>query len=125
VISAPVEIIQEDIRAVQLAKSAIHAGMRTLIDTAGLDCGDVATLCIAGGFGSYLDVKNAGKIGLLPEELTDRVTVLGNAALTGAAMLLLREDLRPACETLAKNTQIVELATNPVFVSEYMERMMF
>ena len=37
VISAPVEIIQEDIRAVQLAKSAIHAGMRTLIDTAGLD----------------------------------------------------------------------------------------
>ena len=124
-ISAPVTVIQEDIRAVQLAKSAIHAGMRTLIHTAKLDCDGVSTLCIAGGFGSYLDVKNAGKIGLLPEELTDRVTVLGNAALTGAAMLLLREDLRPACETMAGSTQIVELATNPVFVSEYMERMMF
>ena len=115
----------EDIRAVQLAKSAIHAGMRTLIDTAGLDCEEVATLYIAGGFGSYLDVKNAGKIGLLPEELTDRVTVLGNAALTGAAMLLLCEDLRPVCEKQARETRIVELATNPVFVSEYMERMMF
>ena len=125
VISIPVEIIQEDIRAVQLAKSAIHAGMRTLIHTAGLDCEEVATLYIAGGFGSYLDVKNAGKIGLLPEELTDRVTVLGNAALTGAAMLLLCEELRPVCETLARETRIVELATNPVFVSEYMERMMF
>ena len=124
-ISEPVTIIQEDIRAVQLAKSAIQAGMRTLIHTARLDCGDVATLYIAGGFGSYLDVKNAGKIGLLPEELTDRVTVLGNAALTGAAMLLLCEDLRAVCERLARETRIVELATNPVFVSEYMERMMF
>ena len=124
-IAEPVTVIQEDIRAVQLAKSAIHAGMRTLIHTARLDCGDVATLYIAGGFGSYLDVTNAGKIGLLPEELTDRVTVLGNAALTGAAMLLLCEDLRAVCERLAKDTRVVELATNPVFVSEYMERMMF
>ena len=124
-ITAPVTVTQEDIRAVQLAKSAIHAGMRTLIHTAGLACDDVATLYIAGGFGSYLDVKNAGKIGLLPEELTDRVTVLGNAALTGAAMLLLCDDLRPVCEGLARETRIVELATNPVFVSEYMERMMF
>ncbi len=121
----PVTVIQEDIRAVQLAKSAIHAGMRTLIHTAKLDCDDVDTLYIAGGFGSYLDVKNAGKIGLLPAELTDRVTVLGNAALTGAAMLLLCDELRPACEKLAKETRIVELAANPVFVSEYMERMMF
>ena len=125
VISTPVEVTQEDIRAVQLAKSAIHAGMRTLIHTAALSCEEVDTLYIAGGFGSYLDVANAGKIGLLPEELTDRVTVLGNAALTGAAMLLLRRDLRPVCETLAKETRLVELATNPVFVSEYMERMMF
>lgn len=124
-IADPVEVTQEDIRAVQLAKSAIHAGMRTLIHTAGLTCDDVDTLYIAGGFGSYLDVENAGKIGLLPEELTDRVTVLGNAALTGAAMLLLCADLRPACETLARETKVVELATNPVFVNEYMERMMF
>ncbi len=125
VILEPVELTQEDIRAVQLAKSAVHAGMRTLIEAAELDCDEVATLYIAGGFGSYLDVQNAGKIGLLPEELTDRVTVLGNAALTGAAMLLLCDDLRPACEKLAEETKVVELATNPVFVSEYMERMMF
>ena len=124
-ISPPVEIIQEDIRAVQLAKSAIHAGMRTLIHAAKLGCDDVTTLYIAGGFGSYLNVKNACKIGLLPLELTDRVTVLGNAALTGAAMLLLCSDLRSVCETIARETQIVELATNPVFVNEYMERMMF
>ena len=125
VISAPVTLTQEDVRAVQLVKSAIHAGMRTLIHTAQLSCDGVNTLYIAGGFGSYLDVQNAGKIGLLPEELTHRVTVLGNAALTGASMLLLRDDLRPVCEKLARETKVVELATSPVFVSEYMERMMF
>ena len=125
VISAPVEITQEDIRAVQLAKSAIHAGMRTMIKAAKLSCDGVKTLYIAGGFGSYLDVKNAGKIGLLPEELVERVAVLGNAALTGAAMLLLCTDLRASCEKLARETRIVELATNPVFVNEYVERMMF
>ena len=125
VISAPVEVTQDDIRAVQLAKSAIHAGMRTMIKAAKLTPDRVNTLYIAGGFGSYLNVKNAGKIGLLPEELTDRVTVLGNAALTGAAMLLLCTDLRPSCEQLARETRIVELATNPVFVNEYVERMMF
>ncbi len=124
-IAAPVTVTQEDIRGVQLAKSAIHAGLRTLLHTAGLDCDGVDTLFVAGGFGSYLNVKNAGRIGLLPAELTHRVAVLGNAALTGAAMLLLREELRPACERLAKETRVVELATHPVFAGEYMERMRF
>lgn len=125
VIIPPVTITREDIRAVQLAKSAIHAGMRTLLHTAGLSGDEVDTLYIAGGFGSYLDVQNAGRIGLLPAELTDRVTVLGNAALTGAAMLLLCADLRSACETLARETRLVELATNPVFADEYVARMTF
>lgn len=121
----PVTLTQQDVRAVQLAKSAIHAGMRTLLHTAGLTCGEVHTLCIAGGFGSYLNVQNAGRIGLLPEELISGVRVLGNAALAGASMLLLSEKLRPVCESLTGETQIVELASNPVFAEEYMERMLF
>ena len=124
-IASPVTVSQEDIRAVQLAKSAIHAGMRTLTYAAGLSMDQVNTLYIAGGFGSYLDVRNAGKIGLLPLELTDRVTVLGNAALTGAAMLLLCDRLRPTCADFARQAKLVELATNPVFMNEYVERMMF
>ena len=58
-------------------------------------------------------------------ELTDRVVVLGNAALTGAAMLLLCDHLRPTCADFARQARLVELATNPVFMSEYVERMMF
>lgn len=124
-IASPVVLTQEDIRMVQLAKSAINAGMRTLLHTAGVTLHDVDTLYIAGGFGSYLNAHNAGRIGLLPEELVPFVRVIGNAALTGAAMLLLSGNLRFACERLSRETKIVELASNPVFAAEYMERMLF
>ena len=125
VIAGPVCLTQDDIRAVQLAKSAIHAGMRTLLHAAGLGCGDVRELSVAGGFGSYLDIRSAAAIGLLPEELADRVRVLGNAALSGASMLLLAGDLRGECEARARDVKMVELAANPVFANEYMERMLF
>ena len=99
--------------------------MRTLLAAAGVDCGEVEELAVAGGFGSYLDIHNAVAIGLLPEELGDRVRVLGNAALAGASMLLLAGDLRGECEARARGVKMVALAANPVFAAEYMERMMF
>ena len=121
----PVTLSGQDIRAVQLAKSAIHAGLRTLLYTAGVSCKDMAALFIAGGFGSYLSPRSAGRVGLLPEELIPQVRVIGNAALSGASMLLLSHALRSTCESAARNTQIVELSSNPVFTAEYMERMLF
>ena len=121
----PVALTQQDIRQVQLAKSAIHAGMRTLLKTAGVSPRSVDRLCVAGGFGSYLDIKNAVAIGLLPEELLAKVHVLGNAALSGASMLLLSAGLRDKCEAMTKEIRQVALASNPVFAAEYMERMLF
>ncbi|MBQ9115705.1 MAG: DUF4445 domain-containing protein [Clostridia bacterium] len=125
VISAPVVLTQNDIRMVQLAKSAIHAGLRTLLHYAELDCSEVAALHVAGGFGSYLDIRNAGKIGLIPDELVPRVKILGNAALVGASMLLLSTDCRAKCEKTLSKAQVITLSSNPVFTEEYMERMMF
>ena len=124
VVEAPVTFTQADVRAVQLAKSAIHAGIRTLLHTAGLSPEAVATLAIAGGFGSYLDTANACKIGLLPLEMRGAIRVIGNAALSGAAMLLLCQALRDACVRYAQG-DVVELSTNAVFAEEYMERMLF
>nr|WP_296487411.1 ASKHA domain-containing protein [uncultured Acetatifactor sp.] len=121
----PVSLSRKDIRMVQLAKAAIHAGIRTLLSSAGLDCGEVSRLVIAGGFGSYLDAKNAGKIELLPAEMVSRIHVAGNAALSGAAMLLLNQDSRASCEGYAKQAKVLELSSDPVFSEEYMERMMF
>lgn len=124
VIEPPVTLTQSDVRAVQLAKSAIHAGIRTLLHSAGLGLSDVKRLIIAGGFGSYLDVENAGKIGLLPTELVPVVQVVGNAALSGAAMLLLNRSFRRSCRDFTGGT-VVDLSANPVFADEYMERMLF
>lgn len=124
-IAPPVTLSQEDIRKVQLAKGAICAGIRSLLHAAGTEADRVSTLYVAGGFGSYLDVGHAGEIGLIPLELTHRVRVLGNGALTGAAMLLLYEGLRSRCRAMVEATRVVELATDPVFAQAYMEELGF
>ena len=125
VIAPPVVLTQADIRAVQLAKSAIHAGIKTLLSHAALTCADIDRFYIAGGFGSYLDVMNAGKIGLIPKELTGCVKVLGNASLSGASALLLSSPLIKVSEHIASDIKTVELASNPVFAEEYMNNMTF
>lgn len=124
-IAPPVALTQKDVRMVQLAKSAISAGLRTLLRTVDISYPDVAELAVAGGFGSYLNTANAGRIGLIPEELVHRVRVLGNAALSGASMLLLDEALAPACERLAQRAETLELSANPIFTQYYTEGMFF
>ena len=109
---------------VQLAKSAICAGLSTLLRVEGLCGADAAELVVAGGFGSYLDVDSAGRIGLLPEELVPRVRVLGNA-LSGAAMLLLNRGFIPRSEALAARARTVDLSTSAEFMNAYTEGMFF
>lgn len=125
VVESPVTFTQADVRAVQLAKSAIHAGIRTLLSAANLPMTQLKELVIAGGFGSYLSIPSAIRMGLIPTELRGRIRVIGNAALSGAAMLLFSEDLRHYAAQLAERAQIISLSTNPVFAEEYMERMAF
>ena len=120
-----VQLTQKDVRAVQLAKSAVAAGLVTLTRTAGLGFDRVESLSIAGGFGSCLDVKNAGAIGLIPQELVPRTRILGNAALRGAAMLLLDSGLHVSCEETARRAQTIDLASSEVFFSAYTECMFF
>lgn len=125
VISLPVVFTQNDVRMVQLAKGAIHAGIRALLHTAELSCGDVQVLFIAGGFGSYLNIENGARIGLYPAEMEGNIRVIGNAALEGASMILLNRDYRIDCEQYAAQAEIVELSTDPFFAEEYIERMLF
>ena len=125
VLQAPVSLSQKDVRMVQLAKSAVCSGLTTLLRTAGVPAGEVEELAVAGGFGSYLNVASAGKIGLLPQELVPKVQVLGNAALSGAAMLLLNETLRAESQRLAESSHTVDLSANPVFLELYTDNMFF
>ena len=120
-----VSLTGADIRAVQLAKAAIAAGIQTLLETAGVKESEIGTLYIAGGFGSHLNAGSAERIGLLPAALIPRVKVIGNAALAGAAAILLDRDQIGATERLVALSEHVNLGGNPAFNENYMEQMLF
>lgn len=120
-----IRFTQQDVRQIQLAKSAIRAGTETLLHRAGVRAEDLLHAAVAGGFGSYLDLGSAAAIGLVPEELVGRCQVLGNAALAGAAMLLRRGALAGESAALARRAKTLDLAADPFFMEQYVEQMLF
>ena len=125
ILAPGVRLLQKDIRAVQLAKAAVAAGIDTLLEAAAICAEDVDAFFIAGGFGSRMNVENAAKIGLFPKALTSRAQALGNAALSGAARLLLNVNEREHAREIARLSRHVNLGGNPAFNQHYMDRMMF
>lgn len=117
-------LTQADIRAVQLAKSAICAGMLTLLHEAGLD-GRAVPLKIAGGFGSFINVRSAEAIGLIPEGFAAQSETIGNAAGGGASMVLLSRPMLQESEAFSRRAVTVELSTNPFFMDAYTRNMLF
>ena len=124
-LSEYVKITQEDIRKIQLAKSAICAGIEAVLHQEGFSTNDLEELFIAGGFGSKIDLKNAMKIGLLPQMDIEKIKVCGNASLAGAELLLHNKDLLEKQKELVQMTQSFDLATNAFFQEKYMEGMFF
>ena len=120
-----VALTQKDIRMLQLAKSAICAGMLTLLEAEGIAAEGPGWLIIAGGFGSFLNLHSAACIGLFPAELEGRACAIGNAALAGASMMLLRGEFRTQGTALAKMSETVDLSSSPVFMGNYVECMSF
>jgi uncharacterized 2Fe-2S/4Fe-4S cluster protein (DUF4445 family) len=119
-VQAPVILTQKDIRMLQLAKSAICAGLLTLIQNEKLQPSDIQTLYIAGGFGNYLNMQSAARIGLLPNDLATCSQAVGNAALAGAAMLLLDINTREQATAITSLTFVKELSNDPIFSELYM-----
>jgi predicted metal-binding protein len=118
-------LTQEDIRQVQLAKGAIHAGISLLAEQMGLEITAIRKVQLAGAFGSFTDPKDACRIGLLPEQLCDRIEALGNAALEGAKMLALDGTLLPFTQELAEKIEFVELSSLPSFPKIFAKAMLF
>jgi len=113
-----------DIRAVQLAKAALRAGIETLLELKGLQANDISQCLLAGGFGAYMSVASACAIGLLPPVLEKKTRHLGNAAGMGAALALDRQE-RARLEDLQTRCQYHELSGSAVFNDCYLEAMPF
>lgn len=118
-------LTQEDVRQVQLAKGAICAGVTLMAKQLGLEVSDIQRVQLAGAFGSFLNPESACRIGLLPEELSERIEAVGNAAGSGAKMLACDRRLLPLTEELAGKIEFLELATLPEFAKTFAKAMNF
>ncbi len=125
IIAPPVSLTQQDVRMIQLAKSAICAGIETILAKRNLVSQQIERTCIAGGFGSHVNLQNALRIGLLPTVCEDNTEIIGNAALSGAAMLLLCRDFVEKSLQIAYTAHVVELAGDSIFSNAYMNGMLF
>lgn len=114
----------KDVRQLQLAKAAIRAGIETLLKKSGKLCSDIDRVLIAGGFGAYMRIESACAIGLLPPELIDRVSHVGNGAGKGAALALTKSGRQKMAEVGAL-CQYEELSSSQLFNNCYIESMMF
>jgi uncharacterized 2Fe-2S/4Fe-4S cluster protein (DUF4445 family) len=118
-------LTQADIRQVQLAKGAIRSGIAMLQRLTHTPDDRLAELMLAGGFGNYLNIHSAIRIGLIPRLPADRVSYVGNAAGLGAQMALVSETERRRAEDLAGRIRHVSLATHPEFQDVFLNALQF
>ena len=116
-----IRIVQNDVRAIQLAKAALYAGARLLMDHLGVDRVDRITL--AGAFGSHIDVKYAMVLGLIPDCDLAKVSSAGNAAGTGARIALLNRAARAEIEQVVRRIEKIETAVEPRFQEHFVRAM--
>ncbi len=114
-----------DVRAVQMAKAAVAAGISVMLDEAGSYVDDLSEIFLAGGFGCGLNPDSAVAIGMLPSAPKARKTPIGNAALAGATTLLLHPQRRESALRLARNAHLVELGGNAEFSDRFIDSMAF
>lgn len=116
-----ITVTQNDIRAIQLAKAALYAGVKLLMEKQGVD--HVDTIRFAGAFGSFIDPKYAMVLGLIPDCALDEVKAVGNAAGTGALMALLNRNHRREIEKEVARIEKIETALEPNFQQLFINAM--
>jgi uncharacterized 2Fe-2S/4Fe-4S cluster protein (DUF4445 family) len=120
-----IALTQKDIREVQNAKAAIAAGIRVLVDEVGINMKDIDRVYLAGSFGSYINIKSAHVIGLIPAELEGKVSTIGNAAGVGALQGLLSVKMTAKAEKIKKSMKYIELSSSEHFMTQFIECMAF
>ncbi|TWB61735.1 uncharacterized 2Fe-2S/4Fe-4S cluster protein (DUF4445 family) [Rhizobium sp. ERR 922] len=116
-----ITVTQNDIRAIQLAKAALYAGVKLLMDKQGID--HVDRIGLAGAFGTFIDPKYAMVLGLIPDCELDKVKAVGNAAGTGARMALLNRGHRREIEETVRKIEKIETALESKFQEHFVYAM--
>ncbi|MGI9383771.1 MAG: ASKHA domain-containing protein [Methyloligellaceae bacterium] len=116
-----ISVVPADVRAIQLAKSACYSGTKLLMDRMEVD--SVDRIYLAGAFGSYIDVKYAMVLGMIPDCVLEKVSSAGNAAGTGARIALLSRAARGEIEKVIRTVEKVETAIEPKFQDYFVAAM--
>jgi len=124
-ISKDIVITASDIREIQLAKGAIMTGITILLEKLKITVNDIENLYLAGAFGNYIDIKNAIRIGLIPDMPLDKIKPVGNAAGEGAKISLLSKTRRIEEDTINKKIDYIELAAEKNFNDEFVKSLRF
>lgn len=114
-----VTVTQADVRAIQLAKAALYAGARLLMDRRGVDA--VARVVLAGAFGAHISPLHAMVLGMIPDCPLDQVVSAGNAAGTGARIALVNRAARAEIASVVRRVQKIETAVEPKFQDHFVE----
>ena len=118
-------LTQEDIRAVQMAKGSIAAGIVLMAAHLDISVSQIECVYLAGAFGNFLNSGNACRIGLLPPELRGKTISVGNAAGSGARMMVCDQALFQAAGEAIEHIEFLELASLPEFQRVFASQMRF
>ena len=118
-------VTQQDIREIQLAKSAIYSGIKILMNRAGMGFNDIDALYLAGGFGNYINIQSGVRIGLLPSELRNKIFPVGNSAGMGALQYLKSDEFEKRIERITGSSEYIELSDSDDFTIEFVMNMDF
>ena len=120
-----VYISQKDIRQLQLAKAAVAAGIKLLMQKENLSFDDIEALYLAGGFGNRLRPESAVRIGMLPAEMKDKIRTAGNTSLAGACLALLDSESRSKLNEIKEKCRYIELSSSLDFNDCFVDEMSF
>ncbi len=121
----PIRLNQKDVRELQLAKGAVAAGIKILMDEMDMGVKDIDTVYLAGAFGNYIHPQSALGIGLIPKVDPSIIYTIGNAASTGASMVLLAKKYWKMANELASSIEHIELSSRPDFDEYFVENLNF
>ncbi|MCE5286637.1 MAG: ASKHA domain-containing protein [Pelosinus sp.] len=120
-----IAITYQDIREVQMAKSAVRASINILLNELGLSEQDIDKVTLTGAFGVLFDFTHILALGLLPESCRGKITFMHNAAGTGARLALLSQSARQKALLLAHKVQHIEMSSHPDFRGEFVKYLEF
>ena len=116
-------LTQQDVRAFQLAKGAVLTAIRLVLERTGVKASGLQRVLIAGAFGGALNSDDLVELGVVPRSLAGKMSIVGNAALAGAAMAALDPEIAERAESLGQGFTHVDLAADPRFAAAYLSSM--